>query len=114
MIETHRVYAYDFMSNLVPGVGPHEEHGYWLDVGPVNAYLAARRDLFGPSPPLCVDNPAWPIRSGSTPPNEVPDGGDPHERGAIAQGQIVMENASGRAAPTRLISSSVQGAQVAA
>ncbi len=114
MIETHHVYAYDFMSNLVPGVGPREEHGYWRDVGTVNAYLAARRDLFGPLPLLCVDNPAWPIRSGCTRPDEVRDDGDFHDCGAIAQRRVVMENVDVGPTPTRLICPSAHGAQVAA
>ena len=62
LIATHRVYAYDFRANDVPGLRPHEERGYWRDVGTVEAYAAARQDLAGPRPRFALDNPAWPVR----------------------------------------------------
>lgn len=61
LIRSHRVCAYDFTHNVVPGASPHEEPGYWRDVGTVEAYLAAQRDLAGASPRFCADNPAWPL-----------------------------------------------------
>ncbi|HNW91836.1 MAG TPA: sugar phosphate nucleotidyltransferase, partial [bacterium] len=38
------VYAYNFATNRVPGANP-EEHGYWRDVGTVDAYFEANMDL---------------------------------------------------------------------
>lgn len=41
----------------------HRLEGYWRDVGTINAYYSAHRDLLGPSPRLDLDDPAWPIRT---------------------------------------------------
>ena len=59
-----RAFAYDFSTNAVPGAKPHEELGYWRDVGTRQAYYAARRDVRGPLPRLDLDNPQWPIGVG--------------------------------------------------
>ncbi|MEO8038137.1 MAG: glucose-1-phosphate adenylyltransferase [Betaproteobacteria bacterium] len=63
LIETHRVYAYDFGQNRVPGVRPHEEPAYWRDVGTVDAYFDATMDTLGPEPKLHLFNPRWPVLS---------------------------------------------------
>jgi glucose-1-phosphate adenylyltransferase len=55
------VFAYDFLTNAVPGTQPHEEHGYWRDVGTVAAYWQAHMDLLGSTPVFDLDNPQWPI-----------------------------------------------------
>jgi len=55
------VYAYDFLTNEVPGLRPYEEHGYWRDVGTIRAYWQAHMDLLGPEPLFDLDNPHWPI-----------------------------------------------------
>lgn len=57
-----RAWAYDFESNTVPGVQPHEERGYWRDIGTVDAYRAAQRDILGPLPRFSLVNAEWPIR----------------------------------------------------
>ncbi len=57
-----RLYAYNFSGNYVPGVQPHEERGYWRDVGTVDAYVAAQHDVTGPRPRFELRNAAWPIR----------------------------------------------------
>lgn len=57
-----RTLTYDFARNTVPGVQPYEEHGYWRDIGTVDAYIAAQRDVLGPLPRFCLVNPKWPIR----------------------------------------------------
>jgi glucose-1-phosphate adenylyltransferase len=36
---------------------------YWRDVGTLDAYWSAHRDLLGPRPRLDLDDPAWPIRT---------------------------------------------------
>lgn len=59
-----RVFAYDLMTNRVPGVQPHEEHGYWRDVGTLDALSAAQRDTLGPRPRFDLRNREWPIRPG--------------------------------------------------
>jgi glucose-1-phosphate adenylyltransferase len=61
--QTHRVYAYDFSTNRVPGVRTYEEQAYWRDVGTVDAYFNAHRDVLGPEPRFDVFNPQWPIFS---------------------------------------------------
>lgn len=60
---THRVYAYDFSTNCVPGVRAYEERAYWRDVGTVDAYFNAHRDVLGTEPHFDVFNPQWPIFS---------------------------------------------------
>ncbi|MGP1680228.1 MAG: sugar phosphate nucleotidyltransferase [Burkholderiales bacterium] len=58
---THRVFAYDFAGNRVPGMLPHEEPNYWRDVGTVEAYRSAQRDASGPRPKFSLANEHWPI-----------------------------------------------------
>lgn len=65
IIDTHRVYAYDFADNRVPGVRTYEEVGYWRDVGTLDAYFAATMDTIGIQPRFDLFNPRWPIRSTS-------------------------------------------------
>jgi glucose-1-phosphate adenylyltransferase len=60
-----RVFAYDFASTMVPGVQTYEERGYWRDIGTVEAYEAARRDVLGPLPRFSLVNDQWPIRGGT-------------------------------------------------
>ena len=57
-----RLYAYNFSDNYIPGVQPHEERAYWRDVGTVDAYAAAQRDITGPRARFELCNTAWPIR----------------------------------------------------
>jgi len=62
LLHGHRVFAYDFASNEVPGVKPQEERGYWRDIGTLAAYREAQRDVLGPLPRFNLVNPKWPIR----------------------------------------------------
>ena len=62
LAHSHRVFAYDFASNQVSGVQAYEERGYWRDIGTIDAYLAAQRDVLGPLPRFNLVNPKWPIR----------------------------------------------------
>lgn len=57
----HQVFAYDFLTNAVPGVKPYEERGYWRDVGTLRAYWEAHMDLLGPTPAFDLQNSEWPI-----------------------------------------------------
>ncbi len=56
-----RLYAYNFSDNYIPGSQPHEERGYWRDVGTVEAYAAAQHDVTGTRPRFDLHNAAWPI-----------------------------------------------------
>ena len=62
MISRYPVFAYDFLSNVVPGEGDRGR-GYWRDVGTIDSYFDATMDLRSVSPLLNLYNHAWPIRS---------------------------------------------------
>lgn len=61
----YRVFAYDFKSAKLPGLKPHEEQGYWRDVGTIQAFWDAHMDMLGTKPKMELNNPDWPIRSAS-------------------------------------------------
>jgi glucose-1-phosphate adenylyltransferase len=63
LIQTKRVFAYDFSGNRVPGTRDYEERGYWRDVGTIDAYFAAHQDLLGAEPKFDMFNPKWRIGS---------------------------------------------------
>ncbi|HNC52744.1 MAG TPA: glucose-1-phosphate adenylyltransferase [Accumulibacter sp.] len=63
LIQTKRVFAYDFSDNRVPGVRESEEPAYWRDVGTIDAYFAAHQDLLGAQPRFDIFNPRWRIGS---------------------------------------------------
>ena len=63
LLATHRLFAYDFTRNKVPGMKPYEEVGYWRDVGTIDAYFEAQRDVLGEQPRFDAFNPQWPIYS---------------------------------------------------
>ena len=67
LLATHRVMAYDFHTNTVPGLADDEEAGYWRDVGTLDAYFDAHLDTLGPSPRFRLDNPRWPLLPGRSP-----------------------------------------------
>jgi glucose-1-phosphate adenylyltransferase len=62
LCSTHRVYAYDFAENRVPGVQEYEEAAYWRDVGTLAALAAAQQDAMGSPPRFNLWNRRWPIR----------------------------------------------------
>lgn len=62
IIHTHRVFAYDFSTNKVPGQ-PDREQGYWRDVGTIAAFYEANMDLRSVSPVFDLYNPKWVIRT---------------------------------------------------
>lgn len=55
------VRVYDFAKNRVPG---DEQHGYWRDIGTVDAYFDAQMDLVEISPQFNLYNQRWPMRTG--------------------------------------------------
>ena len=63
MVETHKVYAYDFSTNRVPGLRDYEDQSYWRDVGTIEAYFDANQDVLGAEPRFNLFNPRWMVRS---------------------------------------------------
>jgi glucose-1-phosphate adenylyltransferase len=63
LLKTHRLFAYDFSNNTVPGTKPYEERAYWRDIGDIDIYFAAQQDMLGPEPRFDLFNPRWPIYS---------------------------------------------------
>lgn len=63
LLKSHRLFAYDFSSNEIPGIKPYEEVGYWRDVGTIDAYFEAHKDVLGEEPRFDAFNPQWPIFS---------------------------------------------------
>lgn len=61
MTASHRVAAYDFSTNEVPGVTETEERGYWRDVGTLEAYFNVHFDMLCQSAKLKLQNRQWPI-----------------------------------------------------
>ena len=61
LIKSHRVFAYNFCHNQIPGIRDYEERGYWRDVGTIDAYFQAHQDLLGTEPKFDIFNPKWPI-----------------------------------------------------
>lgn len=63
LIGSHKVYAYDFLGNVIPGLRAHEEQGYWRDVGTLEVFWQTHMDMLGHSPRLDLRNDRWPILS---------------------------------------------------
>jgi glucose-1-phosphate adenylyltransferase len=61
LVETGKVFAYDFATNIIPGTMPYEEKGYWRDVGTISAIFDAHMDMLGNAPLFELDNGLWPI-----------------------------------------------------
>lgn len=61
LVDTGRVFAYDFATNVIPGTMDYEEKGYWRDVGTIAAYFDAHMDMLSESPLFELDNKVWPI-----------------------------------------------------
>src|ERR671927_1062351 len=60
MAEAGDAYVYDFSSNQVPGE-TERDHGYWRDVGTMDAYYDAHMDLVSVTPIFNLYNDRWPI-----------------------------------------------------
>jgi glucose-1-phosphate adenylyltransferase len=61
LIGSHRVLAYNFNHNVIPGLRPYEERGYWRDVGTLEAYWQTHMDVLGEHPVFDLGNSDWPI-----------------------------------------------------
>jgi glucose-1-phosphate adenylyltransferase len=68
--------VYDFDSNIVPGA-TERDHGYWRDVGTIDAFYDAHMDLVSIHPVFNLYNRRWPIRGASEnlPPAKFVQGG---------------------------------------
>lgn len=89
LVGTERVFAYDFATNVIPGIMPYEENGYWRDVGTIAAFFEAHMDMLGNSPPFELDNKLWLIHPSSYegPPTKILRGDIINS--IIAEGTIV-------------------------
>ncbi len=65
MMKSHNLLAYDFTTNVIPGVADYEEPAYWRDVGTIDAYFAAHLDTLGATPRFRMTNSEWPIYASS-------------------------------------------------
>ena len=65
LVETGKVFAYDFDTNIIHGTMPYEEKGYWRDVGTISSFFEAHMDMLGNSPLFELDNKLWPIHPSS-------------------------------------------------
>ena len=54
--------VYDFNNNQVPGA-TERDHGYWRDVGTLDAYFEANMDLCQVNPEFNLYDPEWPLRT---------------------------------------------------
>lgn len=85
--------VYDFDSNHVPGE-TERDHGYWRDVGTLDAYYEAHMDLISDRPVFNLDNRRWPIytHSGQLPPAKFCAAGIASESivspGCVIRGQV--------------------------
>ena len=71
MVGQAEIFAYDFMTNAIPGE-PQGKRPYWRDVGTLDAFYDANMDIRSIDPELNLFNPQWPLltASYSTPPTK--------------------------------------------
>jgi glucose-1-phosphate adenylyltransferase len=60
LVGSGAAHVYDFSRNVVPGEG-ERDHGYWRDVGTIDAYYDAHMDLVSVDPIFNLYNQEWPI-----------------------------------------------------
>ena len=60
LVESGAAHVYDFSRNVVPGESDRD-HGYWRDVGTLDAYYDAHMDLTSVDPVFNLYNMQWPI-----------------------------------------------------
>ena len=89
--------VYDFADNVVPGATPRDA-GYWRDVGTIDTYYDAHRDLISVHPVFNLYNQRWPIRTARWPlaPAKFVEGGIAQDSvvgaGTIISGAIVRRS----------------------
>lgn len=64
MIGQAELFAYNFMTNEIPGE-PSDKTPYWRDVGTLDAFYEANIDIRDIDPELNLFNPEWPLRTAS-------------------------------------------------
>jgi glucose-1-phosphate adenylyltransferase len=71
MVGKAEIFAYDFMTNSIPGE-PKDKLPYWRDVGTLDAFYDANMDIRAIDPELNLFNPQWPLLTAgySTPPTK--------------------------------------------
>jgi glucose-1-phosphate adenylyltransferase len=86
------VYVYDFTTNRIPGETDHN-HGYWRDVGTLDALFEANMDVCAVHPRLDLYNTKWPIRTFNwdLPPAKFVFAGDEDGRRGQAVDSIISE-----------------------
>jgi glucose-1-phosphate adenylyltransferase len=57
-----QVFAYNFLTNEIPGA-EEKERGYWRDVGTLDSYYQANMDLIAVEPVFNLYNYRWPLRT---------------------------------------------------
>ena len=62
LVESGAAHVYDFSKNVVPGES-ERDHGYWRDVGTLDAFFDAHMDLVSVDPVFNLYNQQWPILS---------------------------------------------------
>jgi glucose-1-phosphate adenylyltransferase len=60
LVDRGEAQVFDFANSVVPGVS-EREHGYWRDIGTLDAYYEAHMDLISPDPIFNLYNSEWPI-----------------------------------------------------
>jgi glucose-1-phosphate adenylyltransferase len=89
--------VYDFNANVVPGE-TDRDHGYWRDVGTIDAYYEAHTDLISTHPIFNLYNADWPIFAlpAQRPPAKFVSGGSAQESmvsaGCIVSGSQVVHS----------------------
>jgi glucose-1-phosphate adenylyltransferase len=95
LTEAGQVQVYDFDQNHVPGETPRD-HGYWRDVGTLDAYYDSHMDLISVHPVFNLYNREWPLytRTPQLPPAKFVAGGIASESmvapGCIITGQVTQ------------------------
>jgi glucose-1-phosphate adenylyltransferase len=93
MVEQSGAWVYDFDDNDIPGA-EQRDHGYWRDVGTMDAYYDAHMDLVAVHPIFNLYNQQWPIFTNAPqlPPAKFVEGGLAQES-IVSPGTIVSGSA---------------------
>ncbi len=62
-VERGTAYVYDFINNDVPG-NTDRDRNYWRDVGTIDSYFEANKDLISINPVFNLYNNEWPLYTG--------------------------------------------------
>jgi glucose-1-phosphate adenylyltransferase len=89
MVRTHKLLAYDFDTNIIPGTEPYEEQGYWRDVGTIDAYYEAHFDTLGAAPRFRLTNRQWPIYASSEPAESAQIENGVIHRSVVGSGSVI-------------------------